>query len=153
MILIITSNWESPSYFMIFNTKYRCTGIISAIFQLLRWNMSCVKFYINVIEDKNQQALNKKTGGDVSNYADWGKGVPITLTKSIDILKQILLYKIIIYLSRWYTSNKCMLNIFVDLKDIIRCYHRRGLSHKEIHFLLKIRHGQNYRYVCGCVFI
>lgn len=43
--------------------------------------MSCVKFYINVIEDKNQQALNKKTGGDVSNYADWGKGVPITLTK------------------------------------------------------------------------
>lgn len=61
--------------------------------------MSCVKFYINVIEDKNQQALNKKTGGDVSNYADWGKGVPITLTKAIDILKQILLYKIIIYLS------------------------------------------------------
>lgn len=33
-----------------------------------------------------------------------------------------------------------------NLKDIIRCYHRRGLSHKEIHFLLKIRHGQNYSF-------
>lgn len=33
-----------------------------------------------------------------------------------------------------------------NLKDIIRSYHRRGLSHKEIHFLLKIRHGQNYSF-------
>lgn len=46
-----------------------------------------------------------------------------------------------------------MLNVIVDLKDIVRYYHRQGLPHKDINLLLKIRHNQHYRWVLVQLFV